>query len=138
MPHIGAVMERSLQGEMGFREAFVGLVARSVTAALEKRQIGGISNSITDATTAFSSWDNCMAANFCKYVGSMPALCSLFHEIFRPANRLQVACHWRDHICQSYCPLYSVVLRAMSLLWSIVLLRVLLLPEVLWQLLWYV
>lgn len=67
MPHIGVAMERSLQ-EGSLKDAFVGLLARSAVAALGKRQsIGGIENGISDAKTAFSSWDNCMKANFCKY-----------------------------------------------------------------------
>ncbi|KAI1780040.1 hypothetical protein F4818DRAFT_163160 [Hypoxylon cercidicola] len=67
MPHIGVAMERSLQ-EGSLKDAFVDLLARSTVAALGKRQsVGGIENSIQDAKTAFSSWDNCMKANFCKW-----------------------------------------------------------------------
>ncbi|KAH9909011.1 hypothetical protein F4778DRAFT_208621 [Xylariomycetidae sp. FL2044] len=65
MPHIGAVMERSLQ-EPGLKDAFVRLFARSAVAAFTKRQTD-IQGSISDAATAFSSWDNCMAATFCKW-----------------------------------------------------------------------
>ncbi|KAI1107805.1 hypothetical protein F4804DRAFT_1138 [Jackrogersella minutella] len=67
MPHIGMVMERSLQ-ERNFRDAFANLLARSAVAALGKRQsVGGITDDIKDAKTAFSSWDNCMKASFCKW-----------------------------------------------------------------------
>ncbi|KAL7629288.1 hypothetical protein AAE478_000808 [Parahypoxylon ruwenzoriense] len=67
MPHIGAVMERSLQ-ERSLRDAFMDLLARSAVAALGKRQsIGDMPGGISDARTAFSSWDNCMQASFCKW-----------------------------------------------------------------------
>ncbi|KAI1501706.1 hypothetical protein F5X99DRAFT_428165 [Biscogniauxia marginata] len=67
MPHIGVLMERSLQ-DRSFKDAFVQLVERSTVAAIGKRQsISGISDSISDAKTAFSSWDNCMKASFCKW-----------------------------------------------------------------------
>lgn len=67
MPHIGVLMERSLQ-ERSFKDAFVNLLARSAVAAIGKRQtIDSIKGDITDAKTAFSSWDNCMKATFCKY-----------------------------------------------------------------------
>ncbi|OTB08792.1 hypothetical protein M426DRAFT_7512 [Hypoxylon sp. CI-4A] len=67
MPHIGALMERSLQ-ERSFRDAFADLLARSAIAALGKRQsVSSISDDIHDAKTAFSSWDNCMQASFCKW-----------------------------------------------------------------------
>ncbi|KAI0898383.1 hypothetical protein F4806DRAFT_494042 [Annulohypoxylon nitens] len=67
MPHIGVLMERSLQ-ERSFKDAFVNLLARSAVAAIGKRQtIDNIKGDITDAKTAFSSWDNCMKATFCKW-----------------------------------------------------------------------
>ncbi|KAI8965922.1 hypothetical protein F5Y11DRAFT_233908 [Daldinia sp. FL1419] len=67
MPHIGIFMERSLQ-ERSLRDAFVDLFARSAVAALGKRQsVDSISGDIRDAKTAFSSWDNCMQASFCKW-----------------------------------------------------------------------
>ncbi|KAI0910630.1 hypothetical protein F4823DRAFT_365670 [Ustulina deusta] len=67
MPHIRAAMERSLQtGSWG--DAFANLVSRSAVAALGRRQsIDGISSDISDAATAFSSWDNCFQASFCKW-----------------------------------------------------------------------
>ncbi|KAI0974404.1 hypothetical protein F4678DRAFT_374204 [Xylaria arbuscula] len=67
MPHIGQVgtaMERSLQNG-SWRDAFVNLLSRSAVAALGPRQ--SISNDITDAATAFSSWDNCFQAAICKW-----------------------------------------------------------------------
>ncbi|KAG4216622.1 hypothetical protein PC116_g34897 [Phytophthora cactorum] len=67
MPHVGILMERSLQ-ERSLRDAFVDLFARSAVAALSKRQsLDSITGEIKDAKTAFSSWDNCMQASFCKY-----------------------------------------------------------------------
>lgn len=61
-------MERSLQ-EPTFREGLLDLVARSVVAGLVKRDgaVDDVKNGVKDAKTAFSSWDNCMQASFCKY-----------------------------------------------------------------------
>ena len=43
------------------------LVAAAVRPYVEKRQsISGVANQISDVKLAFSSWDNCMQANFCK------------------------------------------------------------------------
>lgn len=68
MPHIGMVMERSLQ-DRSLGHAFIDLLSRSAAAAIGKRQsIDSISNDINDAATAFSSWDNCFQAAICKYV----------------------------------------------------------------------
>ncbi|KAI5862143.1 hypothetical protein GGS23DRAFT_107448 [Durotheca rogersii] len=60
MPHIGVLMERSLQ-ERSLKDAFRDLLSRSAIAALSKRQ------TLSSVQTAFSSWDNCMAADFCKW-----------------------------------------------------------------------
>ncbi|KAJ3551541.1 hypothetical protein NPX13_g11336 [Xylaria arbuscula] len=69
MPHIGVTMERSLQNGGSWGTAFADLLSRSAAAALGRRQsIDGISNDISDAATAFSSWDNCFQASICKYV----------------------------------------------------------------------
>ncbi len=44
-------------------------VARSVYAHLVRRDvIEDTQDKVNDIKTALSSWDNCMAANFCKYV----------------------------------------------------------------------
>ncbi|KAJ2988933.1 hypothetical protein NUW58_g3719 [Xylaria curta] len=60
-------MGRSLQ-HRSLGDAFVNLLSRSIAAALDKRQsIDSISNSVSDAATAFSSWDNCFQAAFCKW-----------------------------------------------------------------------
>ncbi|KAK0657621.1 hypothetical protein B0T16DRAFT_453060 [Cercophora newfieldiana] len=47
------------------REGFEELLVRSLRPAIERRQdiVGGVS----DVKTAFSSWDNCMAATYCKW-----------------------------------------------------------------------
>ncbi|KAI0468593.1 hypothetical protein F4859DRAFT_193862 [Xylaria cf. heliscus] len=67
MPHIGVVMERSLQ-DRNWGGAFADLLSRSAVAAMGKRQsIDGITSDIHDAATAFSSWDNCFQATFCKW-----------------------------------------------------------------------
>ncbi|KAI0864124.1 hypothetical protein F4860DRAFT_430954 [Xylaria cubensis] len=67
MPHVGIVMERSLQ-DRSWRDAFADLLSRSAVAAMGKRQsLDSISGDITDAATAFSSWDNCFKAAICKW-----------------------------------------------------------------------
>ncbi|KAI1177512.1 hypothetical protein F4777DRAFT_195457 [Nemania sp. FL0916] len=67
MPHLGATMERSLQ-DRSIGDALVDLISRSAVAALGKRQsVDGIKGDISDAATAFSSWDNCFQAAFCKW-----------------------------------------------------------------------
>ncbi|KAK3943656.1 hypothetical protein QBC46DRAFT_27725 [Diplogelasinospora grovesii] len=58
MPAIDAAMERSL------RDGFVDLLAASLRPVMGRRDIQG---QITDVKTAFSSWDNCMQASFCKW-----------------------------------------------------------------------
>ncbi|KAH7035022.1 uncharacterized protein B0I36DRAFT_86975 [Microdochium trichocladiopsis] len=67
MPHIGLAMERSLQGG-GVVDGLRNLIARSMVAALGTRQsLAGLQNGVSDAKTALSSWDNCMAVTFCKW-----------------------------------------------------------------------
>jgi hypothetical protein len=61
MPAVDVAMERSLRG------GFLDLLAASLRPALHRRDLAG---QITDVRLAFSSWDNCMQATFCKYVGS--------------------------------------------------------------------
>jgi hypothetical protein len=52
-------MRRSL------REGFVELLVRSLRPAIEPRQ--DIVGSVDNVKNAFSSWDNCMAATYCKW-----------------------------------------------------------------------
>ncbi|KAI0113950.1 hypothetical protein GGR51DRAFT_472495 [Nemania sp. FL0031] len=67
MPHIGVVMERSLQ-DRSWGNAFASLISRSATAALGRRQsTSSLTSDISDAATAFSSWDNCFQAAICKW-----------------------------------------------------------------------
>ncbi|KAH8884518.1 hypothetical protein GQ53DRAFT_396153 [Thozetella sp. PMI_491] len=63
MPSVNVAMQRSL------REGLVDLVAASLRPALQRRDgtLTNIGNGISDAKTAFSSWDNCMQASFCKW-----------------------------------------------------------------------
>ncbi|KFG87450.1 hypothetical protein MANI_001795 [Metarhizium anisopliae] len=66
MPSVDVAMARSLRPAAWqlIRDA----VARSVAQSLTKRDIvTEAQNQITDAKTAFSSWDNCMKAAFCKW-----------------------------------------------------------------------
>jgi hypothetical protein len=55
---IEEAMRRSL------REGFVELLVASLRPAIERRQ--DIAGSVSNVKTAFSSWDNCMAATYCK------------------------------------------------------------------------
>jgi hypothetical protein len=62
MPSVNVAMERSL------RRGFFDLVAASLRPALERRDtVGNVQGQISDVKTAFSSWDNCMNAVYCKY-----------------------------------------------------------------------
>lgn len=63
MPTIDVAMRRSVQG--GIVDGFVNLVVRSVQPALRQRDVV---QDLNDAKTAFSSWDNCMQVDYCKYV----------------------------------------------------------------------
>ncbi|KAK4132439.1 hypothetical protein BT67DRAFT_407222 [Trichocladium antarcticum] len=58
MPAVNVAMERSL------RRGFLELLVASLRPAVERRDIQG---QITDVKTAFSSWDNCMQVNYCKW-----------------------------------------------------------------------
>jgi len=51
-------MRRSL------REGFVELLVASLRPALEPRQ--DLQGSVDNVKNSFSSWDNCMAATYCK------------------------------------------------------------------------
>ncbi|KAF5514955.1 hypothetical protein CGCF413_v000872 [Colletotrichum fructicola] len=65
MPSIDVAMARSLRGGVW------GSVMSSMAAAIEKRQImstvENVGNQVNDVKTAFSSWDNCMSVNYCKW-----------------------------------------------------------------------
>jgi hypothetical protein len=69
MPSIDVAMARSLQPSMwvSVRDA----LARSIVHDLERRNaVDDAKGKITDIQTALSSWDNCMAVSFCKYVAA--------------------------------------------------------------------
>ncbi|KAK1752507.1 hypothetical protein QBC47DRAFT_59369 [Echria macrotheca] len=59
MPAVEVAMRRSL------REGFAELLVASLRPALGRRQ--DIVSQANDVKTAFSSWDNCMAATYCKW-----------------------------------------------------------------------
>lgn len=63
MPTIDVAMRRSVQE--GLVERFVDLLARSIHPALQRRNVA---DDLNDVKTAFSSWDNCMQVDYCKYV----------------------------------------------------------------------
>ncbi len=68
MPSVDLAMERSIRG------GALDLLARAVQAATEPRDaLSNVGSQISDVKTAFSSWDNCMQANYCKYVGPSPS-----------------------------------------------------------------
>jgi hypothetical protein len=65
MPSIDVAMARSLRPSMwvSVRDALV----RSIAEDLQRRNVvDDARGKVTDVKTAFSSWDNCMAASFCK------------------------------------------------------------------------
>lgn len=76
MSSIDAAMARSLQD--GPWDRLRESVARSITAHLASRNIiNDAQDKVTDIKTALSSWDNCMAANFCKYVLLLCPKCAI-------------------------------------------------------------
>ncbi|KAJ4297239.1 hypothetical protein N0V88_004157 [Collariella sp. IMI 366227] len=64
MPAVDVAMERSL------RRGFLDLLVASLRPAVGRRDIQG---QISDVKTAFSSWDNCMQVNYCKYYAEFDA-----------------------------------------------------------------
>lgn len=60
-------MARSLRG--GMWESIAESLDLSSLAA---RDVSDIKGEVSDAKTAFSSWDNCMNATICKYVAPFP------------------------------------------------------------------
>lgn len=64
MPSIDVAMARSLRGSNW--DILKETVARSFAAELTRK--GDITDKASDVATTFSSWDNCMAQNYCKYV----------------------------------------------------------------------
>jgi hypothetical protein len=129
MPSIDVAMARSVQPSpwLSIRDA----LARSIANDLQRRNIvEDTQGKVTDIQTALSSWNNCMAASFCKYVDLRFGLSSLLTSCSQVARH----CYYgrrRSHSSQ-YCGLY----RTLLLLWYVVLLQLLQLPQVLWQLLW--
>lgn len=66
MPSVDVAMARSLRPSVW--EAIRNIVVRSITADLQRRDIiSDAKNKVSDVQTAFSSWDNCMKAAYCKY-----------------------------------------------------------------------
>lgn len=65
MPTIDVEMARSLRG--GLLEIMKENFARSVAETLRRRDIiGDTEQHVDNVKTAFSSWDNCMKAAYCK------------------------------------------------------------------------
>lgn len=68
MPSINVAMERSLG------RGFMDLLAASVAPVVGPRDaITNVQGQISDVKTAFSSWDNCMNAVYCKYALASPS-----------------------------------------------------------------
>lgn len=66
MATIDVAMARSLRP--GAWETVTDIIARSLVAHAQKRDlVGDTQQKVTDVKTAFSSWDNCMKASFCKW-----------------------------------------------------------------------
>lgn len=65
MPSVDLAMARSL--EPSAWEKLRNSLVRSVAHEMAQRDIvEGAKDKVTDIKTALSSWDNCMAASFCK------------------------------------------------------------------------
>lgn len=66
MPSVDVAMARSLRPSAW--EAIRDVVVRSIAADLQRRDlISDAQNKVSDVQTAFSSWDNCMQAAYCKW-----------------------------------------------------------------------
>ncbi|KJR82595.1 uncharacterized protein SPSK_03223 [Sporothrix schenckii 1099-18] len=63
MPSIDVAMIRSV----ATRRSFLDVLAAAVGPAVYGRGVADVEGKITDVKTAFSSWDNCMKADFCKW-----------------------------------------------------------------------
>jgi hypothetical protein len=70
MPSIDVAMIRSV----ATRRSFLDVLTAVVGPALYGRGVADVEGKITDVKTAFSSWDNCMKADFCKYVSLLPSV----------------------------------------------------------------
>lgn len=67
MPSVDVAMVRSLHG--GLLGTVRESLASSIVAEMVKRNIfTDTGDKISDVKNTFSSWDNCMAKNYCKYV----------------------------------------------------------------------
>ncbi|KAI3401565.1 hypothetical protein diail_10166, partial [Diaporthe ilicicola] len=61
MPSIDVAMARSVRGGV------LEIVVRSLQAGIERRGVvSDAQGQISDIKLAFSSWDNCMQATYCK------------------------------------------------------------------------
>lgn len=134
MPSVDVAMARSLRGGVW------GSIAESLDMSLAPRAIGdGVKDKATEVKTAFSSWDNCMEATYCKYVGPLlrPSLPGHHREVRSLANLpavSQMASYRRHHYRQPYPLLRRLVYSPVLLLRCVLLLRMLRLPKVLRQL----
>ncbi|CAK7228622.1 hypothetical protein SEUCBS140593_006976 [Sporothrix eucalyptigena] len=62
MPSIDVAMVRSV----ATRRSVLDVLASAMGPVLYGRDVSDVEGKITDVKTAFSSWDNCMQADFCK------------------------------------------------------------------------
>jgi hypothetical protein len=111
------------------REAMAGSLRRGVLEILQRRDIA---SSAADVKNSFSSWDNCMNAAYCKFVSPFPIL----YEASIVANLFQVAGYSSNYYWRFDCLQCRMVYNPMRLLWHVLLLLVLFLPQMLRQLLW--
>ena len=79
MPSVDVAMAQSLRPRVW--EAIRDSLARSIAKDLAARNIvDDTKDKVTDIQTALSSWDNCMAANFCKYGSPLSDTCCQPHR----------------------------------------------------------
>lgn len=67
MPSIDTAMVQSLAK----KRSVLDVLATAMGPVLYGRDVADVEGKITDVKTAFSSWDNCMQADFCKYVSTL-------------------------------------------------------------------
>jgi len=134
MPSVNIAMERSLQPSVADR--FIALLSASLEPVVGRRDVvADAQNQISDVKTAFSSWDNCMNAVYCKSVSPIPSYFPFPPVPDRVSDSPQMARN-SNHRCRRPIPLlHRLVHLTLPLLRPLLLLRVLPMPEMLRQLL---
>lgn len=108
-----------------------GIIARSLQAAFEEKSVvTSAESSISSVKESFSSWDNCMAAVYCKYAHiPLPLTARALDSALTYFQ--QMACDRSNHNRRPHHHLRDLVHSTLPMLRAILLLRVLPLSQVL-------